>query len=288
MTVLGAVSLPQIPPEHLAAVSNAAEDSGLDELWLWEDCFWGGGIAAAATVLARTERVRVGIGVLPVPLRNVALAAMEVAALLRLHPGRIMPGFGHGVQEWMAQVGAGVESPMTLLREQLGALRGLLNGETVTAAGRYVRLDKVALDWPPTMPAPILAAASGPRTLRLSGELADGTILTSRTAPDGVRVARALIDEGRAVAGRTEPHQVIVYLAAATGPDAAARLAAKARHNEFQEGAGVAGDPDAIADAVRRYVAAGADTVVLEPTDDDSDLVEFVRFVGEKVRPLLG
>ncbi|MFQ6396333.1 LLM class flavin-dependent oxidoreductase [Nocardia sp. KC 131] len=287
MTVLGAVALPQLPPEDLAAVGNAAEDSGLDELWLWEDCFWGGGIAAAATVLARTERIRVGIGVLPVPLRNVALTAMEVAALLRMHPGRILPGFGHGVQEWMTQIGAGVESPMTLLREQLSALRALLNGETVTTEGRYVRLDNVALDFAPTAPAPILAAAGGPRTLRLSGELADGTILTSRTAPQGVRAARLLIEEGRVKAGRTEPHRVTVYLAAATGPDAAARLAATARRNGFQEGAGIAGTPDAIAEAVRRYAAAGADTVVLEPTDDDPDLAGFVRFVGEKVRPLL-
>jgi alkanesulfonate monooxygenase SsuD/methylene tetrahydromethanopterin reductase-like flavin-dependent oxidoreductase (luciferase family) len=287
MTVLGAVALPQLPPEDLAAVGNAAEDSGLDELWLWEDCFWGGGIAAAATVLARTERIRVGIGVLPVPLRNVALSAMEVAALLRMHPGRILPGFGHGVQEWMTQIGAGVESPMTLLREQLSALRALLNGETVTTAGRYVRLDNVALDFAPTAPAPILAAAGGPRTLRLSGELADGTILTSRTAPQGVRAARVLIEEGRAKAGRTEPHRVTVYLAAATGPDAAARLAATAQRNGFQESAGIAGTPDAIAEAVRRYAAAGADTVVLEPTDDDPDLAGFVRFVGEKVRPLL-
>jgi len=288
MPVLGAVSLPQIPPEHLAAVSDAAEGSGLDELWLWEDCFWGGGITAAATVLARTERVRVGIGVMPVPLRNVALTAMEVAALLRMYPERIIPGFGHGVQEWMAQVGAGVESPMMLLREQLGALRGLLNGETVTTAGRYVQLDKVALDWPPAAPAHIIAAAAGPRTLRLSGELADGSILTSRTAPDGVRAARALIDEGRAKAVRSEPHRVIVYLLAATGPDAAERVAAAGQKAGFQPGAGIAGDPDAIADAVLQYAEAGADTVVLEPTPDDPDPVGFVRFVGEKVRPLLG
>lgn len=160
----------------------------------------------------------------------------------------------------------------------------MLNGETVTTAGRYVQLDKVALDWPPTAPAHIIAAASGPRTLRLYGELADGSILT---APDGVRAARALIDEGRAKAGRSEPHRVIVYLLAATGPDATERVAAGQKAG-FQPGAGIAGDPDAIADAVRRYGEAGADTVVLAPTSDDPDPVGFVRFVGEKVRPLLG
>lgn len=289
MTVLGAVSLPQLSPERLVAVAAAADDSGLDELWLWEDCFWGGGIATAATVLARTERVRVGIGVMPVPLRNVALTAMEVAALLRLHPGRVLPGFGHGVQEWMGQVGARVESPMTLLREYLGALRGLLDGEKVDAAGRYVRLDGVALDWPPTTPPPLAAAATGPQTLRLSGELADATILTSRTTPDDVRAARTLIEQGRAKAERAEPHRVIVYLLAATGPDAADHLAAAQQRNtdDHPPEAGVAGDAEAIADAVRRFAAAGADTVVLEPTDDDPDLIEFVRYVGAEVRPLL-
>ncbi|WP_063043968.1 LLM class flavin-dependent oxidoreductase [Nocardia pseudovaccinii] len=289
MTVLGAVSMPQVSPEHLAALAAAAEDSGLEELWLWEDCFWAGGITTAATVLARTERVRVGIGVMPVPLRNVALTAMEVAALLRLYPGRVIPGFGHGVQDWMGQIGARVESPMTLLREHLVALRGLLNGEKVSAAGRYVHLDNVALEWPPTTSPPITAAATGPQTLRLSGELADATILTGRTTPDGVRAARARIEEGRAKAARTEPHRVIVNLLTATGPDAAERLTAAQQRNssEHPPEAGVAGDAQAVADAVRRYADAGADTVVLEPTDDDPNLIEFVRFAGAEVRPLL-
>ncbi|MEV6135731.1 LLM class flavin-dependent oxidoreductase [Nocardia sp. NPDC051990] len=281
--------MPHVSPERLLAVAAAAEDSGLEELWLWEDCFWAGGIATAATVLARTERVRVGIGVMPVPLRNVALTAMEVAALLRLHPGRVIPGFGHGVQDWMGQIGARVESPMTLLREQLGALRGLLNGEKVTAAGRYVRLDNVALDWPPTTPPPIAAAATGPQTLRLSGELTDATILTSQTTLDGVRTARTRIEEGRTKAARTEPHRLIVNLLTATGPDAAQRLTAAQQRNsgEHPPEAGVAGDAHTIAATVRRYAEAGADTVVLEPTDDDPDLIEFVRFAGTEVRPLV-
>jgi alkanesulfonate monooxygenase SsuD/methylene tetrahydromethanopterin reductase-like flavin-dependent oxidoreductase (luciferase family) len=74
MTTLGTVFRPQLPPERLRAVAVAAEDAGLGQLWLWEDCFWESGIASAAAVLAWTERLRVGIGLLPVPLRNVACA----------------------------------------------------------------------------------------------------------------------------------------------------------------------------------------------------------------------
>jgi hypothetical protein len=68
--------------------------------------------------------------------------------------GAVQLAVGHGVQDWIAQVGARVESPVTLLREYLDALRALLRGDTVTAAGRYVRLDGVALGWARPEPPP--------------------------------------------------------------------------------------------------------------------------------------
>ncbi|CAM5651753.1 MULTISPECIES: LLM class flavin-dependent oxidoreductase [Streptomyces] len=289
MTGLGAVFRPQLPPERLRALARLADDTGLDELWLWEDCFLEGGISTAAAALAWTERVRVGVGLLPVPLRNVAVTAMEAASLHRMFPGRAIVGVGHGVQDWMGQVGARAESPVTLLREYLAALRALLRGERVSTEGRYVRLDDVALDWPPFEPAEVLAGVTGPRSLRLSGESADGTILTAVTPPDGVRRARRLIDEGRAAAGRTEPHRIVVYLLTATGPDASARLRAELTAEGVADvpELGVAGDAKDVAEAVGRLVEAGAGTVVLQPTADEPDPEGFVRFAAEQVRPLV-
>ncbi|CAM5283024.1 LLM class flavin-dependent oxidoreductase [Streptomyces fumanus] len=289
MTALGAVFRPQLAPERLRAVARVADAVGLEELWLWEDCFREGGISAAAAALAWTERVRVGVGLLPVPLRNVALTAMEAATLHRMFPGRAVLGVGHGVQDWMGQVGARVESPVTLLREHLTALRALLRGERVTTRGRYVRLDDVGLDWPPEGRVEVLAGATGPRSLRLAGEAADGTILTSTTPADGVRRARGLIEEGRAAAGRTEPHPVVVHLLAATGPGAADRLRAElaAEGVDSVPGLGVAGDAGTVAKAVERLAEAGADTVILQPTGDEPDPEGFVRFAAEEVRPLV-
>ena len=290
MTVtLGTVFLPQLPPERLRAVAQAADAAGLEQLWFWEDCFLESGIASAAAALAWTRDLRVGIGLLPVPLRNVALTAMEIATLARLFPGRIDAGLGHGVQDWMAQVGEGVGSPLTLLREHLAALRALLQGERVTADGRYVRLDDVALDWPPeTVPA-VLAGAVGPRTLRLTGEVADGTILTAGTSPEALAVARRTVAEGRAAAGRGGDPPVVVYVHAATGPDGAQRLEAERRRWGYptMDGLGVAGGAPEIAAAVRRWADAGAGTVVLQPTPDDPDPEGFVAFAAEEVQPLL-
>jgi alkanesulfonate monooxygenase SsuD/methylene tetrahydromethanopterin reductase-like flavin-dependent oxidoreductase (luciferase family) len=231
MTGLGAVFRPQLAPERLRSIVRLADSAGLEELWLWEDCFREGGISTAAAALAWTERIKVGVGLLPVPLRNVAVTAMEAAGLYRMFPGRPVLAVGHGVQDWMGQVGARVESPVTLLREHLDALRALLRGERVTVEGRYVKLDDVALDWPPAEPVSVIAGATGPRSLRLAGEAADGTLLTASTSVKGVRRARQLIDEGRESAGRSRDaaHQVVVYLLTATGPDGPTRLQAPAQ-----------------------------------------------------------
>jgi len=287
VTRLGAVFLPQLPPERLRSVAQAADEAGLEELWLWEDCFRESAVAAAAAVLASTARLRVGIGLMPVPLRNPALTAMEIATVERMFPARARFGVGHGVQSWMAQVGAAVESPLTLLREYITALRALVAGQEVTVSGRYVRLDRVALDWPPANPPAVLAGAVGARSLRLAGECADGTILTASTTPDSIRQALAHIENGRAAAGRTGTHEVVVYMHAATGPGRAQRLE---RERLRGEGAavetGAAGDAAAIAGAVHRWAQAGATTVVLQPTSDDPNPEEFVRFVAGEVRPL--
>jgi alkanesulfonate monooxygenase SsuD/methylene tetrahydromethanopterin reductase-like flavin-dependent oxidoreductase (luciferase family) len=283
------VFLPQNPPERLRSVARAADEAGLDELWLWEDCFLESGVATAAAALAWTERLRVGVGLLPVPLRNVAITAMEVATLDRLFPGRVTIGIGHGVQGWMEQVGARVESPMTLLDEYLDALRALLRGERVTTDGRYVRLDGVALDWPPPTAPPIYVGVVKARTLALAGAAADGTILSGGTTPDRVREVRAVLDQAGAAAGRTERQPIVVYLQAATGPTAAARMEAQRVRWGYGPDADMVamGDAKTVAEAVQRWVDAGADTVVLQPTPDDPDPDGFVRFVATEVRPLV-
>jgi alkanesulfonate monooxygenase SsuD/methylene tetrahydromethanopterin reductase-like flavin-dependent oxidoreductase (luciferase family) len=288
MTTLGSIFLPQVPPEQLRDIARAADEAGLEELWVWEDCFLESAASMAAAALAWTERLRIGVGVLPVPLRNVALTAMEIATLYRLFPDRMRIGIGHGVQEWMGQVGGQVESPMTLLREYATALQALLRGEEVTTSGRYVQLDHVALDWPPER-STLLIGAVGPRTLRLSGELADGTILTAGSPPDRVREARRIIDEGRTKGDRADPHEVVVYLHAATGPDAAARMAAERERWGYDDDSDVTviGGASDVAEAVARWADAGAATVVLQPTPDDPDPARFVQFVASEVRPLV-
>lgn len=285
---LGCVFRPQVPPERLAAAARAADAAGVDELWLWEDCFLSGGIAAASIALANSERLRVGVGVLPVPMRNVAVTAMEIATLARAYPGRVRIGVGHGVQVWMAQIGEKVASPMTLLREYVTALSALLRGERVTVDGRYVQLADVRLDWPPSPDTELLMAATGPRTLSLSGELATGTVVTSGTTPEGVREARQHILGGIAKRSAPQAHSTVVYLVCTTGPDAARRARDELAYWKLDPSQDLAayGTPDEIASATRRWVDAGADTIVFQPPADE-DVEAFFGVIGQHVRLLL-
>jgi alkanesulfonate monooxygenase SsuD/methylene tetrahydromethanopterin reductase-like flavin-dependent oxidoreductase (luciferase family) len=257
-------------------------------MWLWEDCFASGGISAAAIALANSTHMAVGIGVLPAPMRNVALTAMEIATLERTYPGRVRIGVGHGVHDWMAQIGAKLGSPMTYLREYLTCLTGLLRGDTVTFTGRYVSLSGVSLEWPPNPNTELLVGATGPKTLQLSGELASGTIITGGTTPAALREALRHIDIGRQRRGTVPQHSVVVYIVCTTGPDADAAAFAEVKHwglDPAQE-ITVRGAAADIARAARRWIDAGADTVVLQPTAG-ADFEAFAAFVGTEVGPLL-
>jgi 5,10-methylenetetrahydromethanopterin reductase len=282
---LGIAYVPTVPPEQLRALAETAERSGLDELWVWEDSFKQSGIASATAALAWTERITVGIGLLPVPLRNVALTAMEVATLERMFPGRLVAGVGHGVQTWMGQAGARVASPLTLLREYATALRALLAGERVSVTGRYLRLQDVVLDWPPAVPPPLMLGGAGPKALALAAELGDGTLLGNVLTESEVAAVGELVTRS---AGR-RPHALVSTQLVATGTDAALRLEREVPRwgRAAGPGLGVAGDAPAVAAALRRLGDLGVTSVSVQPTEDEPDLLGFVRFLGTQVKPLL-
>ncbi len=192
------------PPALVTEVATKLDRGGADELWVIEDCFYTGGVSLAAAALAVTERLTVGLGILPAVARNTAVTAMEIATLCGLAPGRVLPGIGHGVQDWMGQMGARTPSPLTTLEEVFVALRRLLAGESVTVQGRHVFLDSVQLVQPPAQPPRLIAGVQGPRSLELAGRVADGVVLAEPASPSAVRWA---LD----TAGRPDGFEVVAF-----------------------------------------------------------------------------
>lgn len=112
-------------PEALPDFARKVEEVGFDGLWVVEDCFYGSGIASAATALACTNSIMVGLGIMPAVVRNPVFSAMEISTLARLYPGRFLPGLGHGVAEWMHQIGAFPKSQLRALEEVTVTISGI-------------------------------------------------------------------------------------------------------------------------------------------------------------------
>ena len=299
---IGVIFHPSFPPETLADYARRAESAGFDELWLWDDCFMPGAFTSAAIALSATQQLKVGIGLLPVPAYHPLFAAMEINTLARAFPGRILPGFGQGVVAWMDQIGITMRSPLNALDETVCAVRRLLSGEDVTMHGEWVNLDRARLRLAPGYTPPLYLGAMREKSLRLAGKAGDGSILCEMSSPAYVRWAIGHIKAGMAEAGRMQ-HRVVVYLYAKVNPDreaarAAVRQALAARMpwadvhldalgitkdvdqfikthdvddiarlmpDEWVDEFSVSGTPDQVAEAVQRWIDAGADSVVLLP-----------------------
>ena len=203
-----------LPAPFVVEVAEALEAADVDQLWVIEDCFYTAGISLAVTALARTERLNVGLGILPAVARNPAITAMELATMANLAPGRLLAGIGHGVQEWMEQMGARTASPLTTLDEVITVVRRLLHGESVTFEGEHVTMRNVALDAPPERVPPVLAGVRGPKSLALAGSVADGVVLAEGAGPTFVR-------QSIAAAGTPDPFRVSVFTALGIHDDAA-------------------------------------------------------------------
>lgn len=271
-----------IPPADVVSHAKSVQ-AGFDELWVVEDLPFAGGVSQMGAVLAATaDSVVVGHGIAPAPFRNPAALAMEWAALAEMYPGRVAGGIGHGVPAWMAQIGEKVGSPLSLLRETVMAVRQLLAGETVTTEGRYVSLAGVSLEYPPREVPGVSAGVRGPKSLRLSGSVADGTILSEGNGPEDIAEARQLIDEGRVAVGRAGSHRMTVFAGFYVGdpkglddpnPDAPPGWDA------------IGSEPAAVATQLQNLIDAGADAVILVPFG--KDVAAQLRLAAAEIVPKL-
>jgi alkanesulfonate monooxygenase SsuD/methylene tetrahydromethanopterin reductase-like flavin-dependent oxidoreductase (luciferase family) len=154
------VSAGSLPFTELAAYVRAAEDIGVDCCWVQEEAD-ADAVSALAALAVSTRRIKLGAGVLPMGSRTPALVTLTARSLARLARGRFVLGLGAGSPEtWKRPDGAPVTPPVTRLSETIDAVRRGLSGIHV----------------------PVYIGASSPRTLRLTGEVADGW-LASTSAP---------------------------------------------------------------------------------------------------------
>jgi alkanesulfonate monooxygenase SsuD/methylene tetrahydromethanopterin reductase-like flavin-dependent oxidoreductase (luciferase family) len=315
-----------VAPERLATAARMSEAAGFDQLWLAEDFFFTGGISGANIALGATTTIRVGLGIVSAVVRHPALLAMEIATTARAHPGRFIPGIGLGVPGWMRQMDLMPDSPLTAVRECVTSVRRLLGGEEITTRGKVFSFDRVHLVYPQTEPIALHLGVIGPKMLELSGEVADGSVLSVASGIDYIEWARERIDIGRRRGGRADQHHLTVFAIYALDddPDRAKEAArrtlgfykASGGRNALTDIAGisdelealmtrggiegvvtgmpdwwvekltVSGSPSEVADKIGRLRAAGADSVALFPAQGDK-VEDLIDRTAAEVIPLI-
>ena len=184
--------------DRLARAVRTAEGYGFDEVWmpdsplLWRDVF--GALTAAAL---GTERIGLGTAVTTVATRHPAVLASAARTLAELAPGRFTLGLGVGDSS-VVPLGLRASSRAELTAG-VAQVRALLAGdEWPYQGGTGARLRD------PAPGVPLHLAASGPRNLRLAGEIADGVILLSGVSPRTLAAATERVRAGLRAAGRTD------------------------------------------------------------------------------------
>ena len=195
-----------------------AEQAGVDTALVGEVA----GPEAFATLgamAARTERIRLGSGIVAAYTRSPALTAMGFATLASLAPGRIVAGIGASspivVSRWH---GRDFEQPLATVREFIALLRAALAGEKLNHDGPRFRSHGFRLDLPPAK-VPIWLGAINPKMLALAGEIADAVFMTWCPTAE-VAPKRAIVETAATEAGRN-PKDVATVLSfwAYAGPD---------------------------------------------------------------------
>ncbi|GAA2404594.1 5,10-methylenetetrahydromethanopterin reductase [Actinomadura vinacea] len=185
---------PCAPADQLIGTVKRAEELGFDQAWfpdsqlLWRDVFTT--LTAAAL---GTDRIGLGTAVTNLATRHPAVLASAARSVAELAPGRFILGLGVG----NSSVGPVGMRPSTgaEMRAGFATLRALLDGREWDFGGAVSRLRDPA-------PVPLYMAASGPRNLRLAGEISDGAVLLSGVSPATLAAASERVGEGARAAGR--------------------------------------------------------------------------------------
>jgi 5,10-methylenetetrahydromethanopterin reductase len=215
-------------PFEVAGFAQRVEQAGFDVCWIPDSQFvWRDVWATLAIVASRTERITLGPAVTNFESRDVTVTAAAASTINDLAPGRLIVGVGTG-DSGVKTLGL-APTRLSVMREQISALRTLLAGEVMTFGGgegsfaeRRMRIRSAS---GPAVP--IFMAASGPKSLAFAGGVADGVMILAGAGPTLIARALGYVRQGAEAAGRTLDDLDVwlaVHTAIADGERSAARM----------------------------------------------------------------
>ncbi len=194
--------------DELSAYVIEAERMGVDSVWSAEA--WGhDGATPLAYLAAKTSRIRLGSGILQTVGRTPANTAMTAMSLQSMSGGRFMLGLGvSGPQVVEGWHGVPYTRPIQRLREVIEIVRIISSGEKSAYDGEIFQLPlpggegkAIRSRAKPQPNIPVYLATLSPKSLELTGEVADGWVGTS-FMPEHAEVFFEHVGRGAAKAGR--------------------------------------------------------------------------------------
>lgn len=185
------------PAREIVDAAKAAEERGIDAVWVTDVRFMRDCYALLGAIAAVTTRVSFATGVNDPFSRHPASLAAAVATLSELAPGRVILGLGAG-GSGLDRIGVVRTDPVRTVEVAIETIRALLNGEVASAATPGFSLTDGQLTFRPPQPVPIALVAHGPVMYRLAGRLADIAFIANYARPGAVAWAREHLARGSA------------------------------------------------------------------------------------------
>jgi G6PDH family F420-dependent oxidoreductase len=254
-------------------------------------------------IAARTSRVGLVTAVTCPTLRyHPAIIAQAAATLALLSGGRFTLGLGAGENLNEHVVGLGWPAPrdrQAMLGEAVDIITALWTGRDVSHEGEHFTVDRAKLWDVPESPPPIAMAAGGPKAARLAGDKGAGLFTTepredlvkahAEAGGAGGRYAEVSVAyardeaEARRIAHERSRFGVLGWKVMAELPTPASFEAASryVRPEDVASGTPCGPDPEPYVAAVRKFVDAGFDHIVLNAAGPDQE--GFLRFFEDEL-----
>ncbi len=281
--------------DRFAGFVADADALGFDGVWLSDlpvgptvDPVVGLSYAAAATT-----RLKLGANVVPLG-RNPLTLAKSLAQLDQLSGGRLLLSFVVGLDQPGERRALGTEGAHRgrVLEEVLILLRAWWAGETAGAgsgtgvAGRD--LGGLSLpSLPHQRPLEVWFGGRSTEALARVGRVADGWLGATVTPAEAARAVPAIAAAAEAAGRQVDPEHFGLSLSyAASGLDAGAAAALRARRPDVDPAELVAVGPDGLRTLVARYLDAGVSKFVVRPVDHGGDGRDALAALADVVLPL--
>ena len=277
---------------------DLAESGGVDSIWQTDrllspvpmlEC-----MTAMAALAGRTRRLKFGINVVSLALRDPVLAAKQCATIDVLSEGRLLPAFGIGspqAPEWKA-LDIDTKTRGRRTDEGLEIVRRLWTEDSVDFKGEYFHLSGAAINPKPVQPdLPMWIGGSSEAAIRRTARVGTGWQAGPENPAEAARIVAAikaaLVETGRSIDEDHYGASFPYYFGQPTdAPPQRAMDAYRKRTGRDPLGYLAVGDAPLIVERIGEYIAGGVSKFVLRPLGRGEDeVMAQTRRLIEEVLP---